>query len=67
MYEHFGLIWRSINSDVTGIKNLHTDEHSPGVVRVNAPLSSCDKFYEVYDVKEGDDMYVAPEKRIKRW
>lgn len=67
MYEHFGLIWRSINSDVAGIKNLHSDEHSPGIVRVNAPLSSCDKFYEVYDVKEGDDMYVAPENRIKRW
>ena len=67
MYEGFAEIWRAIRSDVDGIMHLHTDEHSPGPVRVNAPLSSCEQFYEVYDVKEGDGMYVAPEKRVERW
>ena len=37
------------------------------ISRVNATLSSCDKFYETYDVREGDGMYVAPEKRVERW
>ena len=67
LYEGFGEIWRGISSDVEGIKQLHHDEHSPGMVRVNAPLSSCDQFYEIYDVKEGDGMYVAPENRVERW
>ena len=67
MYEGFGLIWRGISSDAEGIRLLHFDLHSPGSVRVNAPLSSCEKFYEVYGIKEGDGMYVAPENRIKRW
>lgn len=67
LFEGFGEIWRGINSDVEGIYQLHHDEHSPGIVRVNATLSSCDKFYETYDVKEGDGMYVAPENRVERW
>ena len=67
LFEGFGEIWRGINSDVEGIYLLHHDEHSPGIVRVNATLSSCDKFYETYDVKEGDGMYVAPENRVERW
>ena len=67
LFEGFGEIWRGINSDVEGIYLLHHDEHSPGIVRVNATLSSCDKFYETYDVKEGDGMYVTPENRVERW
>ena len=67
MYEGFGSIWIELKSDVRALDDLETDLHSPGTVRVNAPLSSCDKFYEVYDVKEGDGMYVAPENRVKRW
>ena len=67
MYESFGFLWRTLESDVLGLENLATDEHAPPIVRVNAPLSSCDKFYEAFDIKEGDGMYVSPEKRVKRW
>ncbi len=46
---------------------LNTDTHSPNKVRVNAVLSSCDAFYRIYDIKESDGMYVAPEKRVGIW
>ena len=46
---------------------LNTDTHSPNKVRVNAVLSSCDAFYEIYDIKETDGMYVAPEDRVGIW
>lgn len=46
---------------------LNTDTHAPDKIRVNAVLSSCDAFYEVYDIKETDDMYVAPEDRVGIW
>lgn len=46
---------------------LSTDTHAPNKIRVNAVLSSCDAFYEVYDIKETDAMYVAPEDRVGIW
>jgi putative endopeptidase len=46
---------------------LNIDTHSPCKVRMNASLSSCDAFYRVFDVKEGDGMYVAPEDRVGIW
>lgn len=44
-----------------------TDPHSAGGVRVNRLLSSCDAFYDTYDVQPGDGMYVAPEDRVGIW
>ena len=46
---------------------LNTDTHSPNKIRVNAVLSSCDAFYDVYDIEETDGMYVAPENRVGIW
>lgn len=43
------------------------DPHSAGGVRVNRLLSSCDAFYDIYDVQPGDGMYVAPEDRVGIW
>ena len=44
-----------------------SDVHASNVVRVNAVIASLDQFYELYDVKEGDAMYVAPEDRLRLW
>ena len=44
-----------------------TDPHSLGSVRINRLLSSCDAFYDTYDVQPGDGMYVAPEDRVGIW
>ena len=43
------------------------DPHSAGGVRANRLLSSCDAFYDTYDVQPGDGMYVAPEDRVGIW
>ena len=43
------------------------DVHAPNKIRVNGVLSSIDKFYEVYDIKEGDKMYVPKEERVGLW
>lgn len=43
------------------------DPHSFGGVRINRLLSSCDAFYDTYDVQPGDGMYVAPEDRVGIW
>lgn len=43
------------------------DPHPPKYTRVNVTLQQFDEFYETYDIKEGDGMYLAPEDRIKVW
>ncbi len=48
-------------------KQVAVDSHSPNKVRVNAVLSSTDKFYEVYDITEEDKMYVPKEERVGLW
>lgn len=67
LFENYARIWATSEIDTYAIEMLEADAHSPNKVRVNAILSSCDKFYEVYDVKEGDGMYIAPDERVSRW
>jgi putative endopeptidase len=46
---------------------LNIDTHAPSSVRANAALSSCDAFYKVFNINEGDGMYVAPKDRVGIW
>ncbi len=67
LFENYAATWCEMKTDTVIINQLAYDEHSPEVIRVNAILSTLETYYEVYDVKEGDGMYIAPEKRISRW
>ena len=65
--ESYAINWAAITTDSDAMWLLEYDEHAPDRIRVNAVVSLFDCFYEIYDVKEGDSMYVAPENRIHRW
>ena len=67
LFTSYAKSWCSLMVDSDGIDQIFTDEHSPSKARVNAVLSSNEKFNEVYGLKEGDGMYVAPEERVSRW
>jgi len=60
-------IWRSKMRDEAMKNQVKTDPHSPGMYRAYVPLQNVDAFYEAFDIKEGDGMYIAPEKRVKIW
>ena len=50
------------------IRRLTTmDPHSLGEWRVNGALPLIDMWYDAFDIKPEDPMYVAPEKRVKIW
>ena len=49
------------------MRRIKEDVHSPARFRVNGALSNINKFYDAFDVKPGDSLYVAPEKRVKIW
>ncbi len=65
--ESYAHLWKKLISDTYAKELLEEDVHSPAGVRVNAVVACFDEYYTIYDVKEGDDMYVAPEDRVKRW
>lgn len=60
-------VWRSNILPEAAAQRIVTDTHSPGVHRANGPLTNMDAFYQAFDVKPGDKMYKAPEKRTKIW
>jgi predicted metalloendopeptidase len=46
---------------------IDTDPHPLGEYRVNGILQNIDEFYEVFDIKKGDKMYLEPSKRVIIW
>lgn len=63
----FAQIWRSKIVEKSMRNRVATDPHSPGEFRALGSLSNMDEFYEAFNVKEGDAMYIAPEKRVSIW
>ncbi len=60
-------VWRTKMRD-EALKNLiKTDPHSPGMYRAYVPLQNIQAFYDAFDIKEGDKMYVKPENRVLIW
>ena len=60
-------VWRTKSRDEALRNQVKTDPHSPGMVRATQPLLNVDAFYEAFDIKEGDPMYLAPEDRVRIW
>ena len=53
--------------DAALISQVKTDPHSPSEFRVNGSLRNHPGFYEAFDVKPGDKMYLAPKDRVIMW
>lgn len=63
----YAQVWRSKSREERMRALLLSDSHSPGEFRVNGIVGNVDAFYEAFDVKEGDAMYLKPEDRVKIW
>ncbi len=46
---------------------LLTDVHSPAKERVNGPMPNVPEFYEAFDVKPGNKMYLPDSLRVRLW
>lgn len=60
-------IWRTKMRDEALRNRIRTDPHSPGMYRAYVPLQNIEAFYEAFNIKEGDSMYVKPEDRVLIW
>ncbi|MCR6491426.1 M13 family metallopeptidase [Cellulomonas sp. P24] len=59
--------WRSKGRDAEILRRLATDPHSPDEFRCNGVVRNVDAFYDAYDVRPGDALYLAPEDRVRIW
>ena len=66
-YLAWAQVWKSKYRDEALLRMLKTDPHSPGMYRANGPLRNLDGWYRAFEVKQGDAMYLAPEKRVQIW
>jgi putative endopeptidase len=63
----FAQLWKN-NARPEAMRQLVlTDTHSPGEFRVKGPLSNMPNFYNAFDVKEGDEMFINIENRADIW
>lgn len=60
-------VWRTKSRDEALRTQIKTDPHSPGMIRATQPLLNIQEFYDAFGIKEGDEMYLAPEKRVQIW
>ena len=63
----FGQVWRSKVREQQQIVQIKTDPHSPGQFRANGTMKNQPGFYDAFGVKQGDQMYLAPQERVIIW
>eukprot|EP01059_Diplonema_ambulator_P030831 TRINITY_DN5440_c0_g1_i1.p1 TRINITY_DN5440_c0_g1~~TRINITY_DN5440_c0_g1_i1.p1 ORF type:complete len:764 (+),score=278.03 TRINITY_DN5440_c0_g1_i1:108-2294(+) len=65
-FKSFANIWKENTSKDFLINAIANAVHPPVAFRANL-VANIAEFYTSFDVKEGDRMYIAPEKRLRMW
>ena len=66
-FRNFAKTWRTITTSQNEYYTLSQDTHPLPYLRVNAVVQQFQEFYDTYDVKKRDGMYLSPEKRLEVW
>ncbi|MCR5421347.1 MAG: M13 family metallopeptidase [Lachnospiraceae bacterium] len=66
-FRQYSRLWRCVVTPERESYILLKEEHPPNYLRVNATLQQFQEFYDTYDIKEGDGMYLAPKDRVSVW
>jgi predicted metalloendopeptidase len=66
-YLSFAQSWRDKTRDEQTIVYLKSDPHTPDKFRVNGSVVNQPAFYSAFDVKEGDKIYIPPDRRVIIW
>jgi len=62
----FARSWRSRISEVALRTQLVSNDHAPEQYRI-ATVRNLDAWYEAFDVRPGDQLYLAPAARVRVW
>jgi putative endopeptidase len=63
----WGQVWGEKIREEALRSQIAGDPHSPAKFRINGVVRNVPEFYEAFNVKPGDSLYLAPEKRVKIW
>lgn len=66
-YQAYAHIWRARYTDAYAQERVTGDIHSLPRERVNALVPHTDAWYDLFNVKPGDNLYIAPENRVHIW
>lgn len=67
-FENYAVTWRTKASQEYYQMLLNVDVHAPAELRVNQQVKNFQEFYNTYpEIKEGDPMYLTPDKRVSLW
>jgi len=64
---NYANIWKNKTTKEYTKEALLNDPHSPAIFRVNGTLSNIDEFYKVFDINEGDKLFIPEHMRGKIW
>ena len=63
----FALFERELRRPEAAKTQVLTDPHSPGLFRINGPVSNLPEFYSAFDVKKSDKLFRVHSSRAKIW
>jgi len=63
----YALGWLQNSTPAALRSQVLQDVHAPAKYRVNGPMSDVDAFYEVFNVKPGNQMYKPDSARVRIW
>ncbi|MDH4126591.1 MAG: peptidase M13 [Gammaproteobacteria bacterium] len=63
----YAQVWRRKYRDEELRRRVATDPHAPSEYRANGSVRNVPEWYEAFDVREGDALYLPPEERVKIW
>ncbi|OFW39651.1 MAG: peptidase M13 [Acidobacteria bacterium RIFCSPLOWO2_12_FULL_67_14b] len=59
--------WKAKQRDEALRQQVLTNVHSPEMYRANGPLRNIPDFHAAFGVKEGDRLFLPPDRRVKIW
>ena len=66
-YLSYGRIWAENSTEEAIFQQTKSDPHSIGRYRVNATLRNIDTFFDAFNIKPGDKMWLDPADRAIIW
>ncbi len=63
----YALGWMESDRTESLRSQVLSDVHSPAKFRVNGPFSDVDAFYETFNIKPGNKMYLPDSARVRIW
>jgi predicted metalloendopeptidase len=64
---NYAILWKTKARKEDIIKKLNTDPHSPPEFRVNGVIRNLDQYYDIFNIKPHNKLYLEPEQRAKIW